>query len=145
MRDVLHNTLESRGCYLSAAGSAEEGIRLLDRDDFDVILSEFELPGINGLEFFEHPGARCSGAVKVMMTEYGEDEPRGAKTVLNDVIEKPFDFEYLMGLLLQNLQQSRSVEGAQYFTATGGRHGNHYPGNLLSTGDGRSGSGVSAP
>lgn len=36
-----------------SAGNAEEGIRVFEQEEFDCIVSDFDMPGVNGLEFLE--------------------------------------------------------------------------------------------
>ena len=49
-RAYLEDFLTSRGCHVTSAGDGIEGFNLAMRGGFDLILLDWELPGMNGLE-----------------------------------------------------------------------------------------------
>ncbi len=50
-RRVLVLTLERAGYRVSEAGSAEEGLALCRRTEFDIVISDWMMPGMTGVEF----------------------------------------------------------------------------------------------
>ena len=50
IRDALSLAFMNKGCFLQATETAEEGLRTLEKESFDII-SDLKLPGIDGLEF----------------------------------------------------------------------------------------------
>ena len=65
IRDSLSMAFLSRGCSIRTAESAEEGIEMLRKERFDIIVSDFKLPGMNGMEFFEKTGMSRASSVNV--------------------------------------------------------------------------------
>lgn len=49
-RRVVRDMLSVAGVAMDEAGSAELGLRMIDDDDFDVILMDLRMPGMDGLE-----------------------------------------------------------------------------------------------
>ncbi len=52
IRDALSLAFMNKGCFLQATETAEEGLRTLEKESFNIIISDLKLPGIDGLEFF---------------------------------------------------------------------------------------------
>ena len=44
----------SEGCRLVAFETAEEGIDTLEESSYDIVIADYKLPGMDGLEFFRH-------------------------------------------------------------------------------------------
>ena len=53
IRDSLSLFFELQGCSLVALETAEEGLKELSRRSYDIIIADYKLPGMNGLEFFK--------------------------------------------------------------------------------------------
>ena len=54
------------------ATSAGEGMRLLQRHDFDVVISDQRMPGITGVEFLREVRKSSPRAVRILLTGYAE-------------------------------------------------------------------------
>ncbi|KPJ76558.1 MAG: hypothetical protein AMJ54_11110 [Deltaproteobacteria bacterium SG8_13] len=97
------------GSYLTAVRTAEEGLRLVKKNRYDVIISEFDLPGINGLDFFTlDPVRRCSCA-KVLIAGYGDVDPvsRARAVGIGALLEKPFPLTSLIDTLKRLLEEKK--------------------------------------
>ena len=57
-RRVVRDMLSVAGVAMNEADSAEGGLRMIDGDDFDVILIDLRMPGMDGLEAIGHIRAR---------------------------------------------------------------------------------------
>ncbi len=64
IRDALSLVFMNKGCFLQATETAEEGLRTLEKESFNIIISDLKLPGIDGLEFFRQ--------ANVYQPEHGE-------------------------------------------------------------------------
>src|SRR5580698_10179523 len=53
MRRLLELQLGDEGFDARSAADAESGLQLLNREKFDLIVTDFKLPGMNGLEFLQ--------------------------------------------------------------------------------------------
>ena len=77
---------------MTALETAEEGLEALKEDNYDIIIVDYKLPGMDGLEFLkliqetEHP------AIKILITAYGTEEvaSKAMSMGIQDFIEKPF-------------------------------------------------------
>ena len=92
MRRLLELQLADEGFLAQSAGDAETGLRLLNETKFDVVVTDFKLPGMSGLEFLQ-AAKRAGGNIPViMMTAYGsvESAVEAMKAGASDYVLKPF-------------------------------------------------------
>jgi len=102
---------ESRqGIYvLHFAGSGEEALERLNggfRPELIVILSDINMPGMDGLELLREVKLRRPELPVMMVTAYGDNERRRRASELGafEFVTKPVDFD----LLKEQLQQLTS-------------------------------------
>ncbi len=92
IRDAMSMAFRNRGCYLLAIETAEEGLQALQDDSFDIIISDFRLPGMDGLEFFKLTTTSHPNAVYILISAFG-DEDISAQAFgigVHEFMEKPF-------------------------------------------------------
>jgi DNA-binding response OmpR family regulator len=108
VRDSLRLFFESENCLIVALETAEEGLQALANQDFDIILIDYRLPGLDGLEFLRLIQKTHSAAMKILITAYGSEElvAEARKLGINDYIPKPFTSEAIEASL-NRLIQSR--------------------------------------
>ena len=114
IRDSLSLFFESEGCYLMALETAEEGLKELDRKAYDIIITDYKLPGMDGLQVLSELKADEKTkdipvfmlTAKGMMAEVGRALYEGA----DEYITKPFDPVELGQILKDKLE---NVAGAQ--------------------------------
>ena len=99
------------------AGSAEEALGMLDdgvRPELIVVLSDINMPGMDGLGLLQEVKRRHAQLPVIMVTAYGDDERRRAATERGaaDFVTKPVDFDNLKRQL-QQLAPSRDEAEAQ--------------------------------
>lgn len=82
---------------ISAAGTAEDGLKLALQDPFDVVITDHLLPGMTGLELIQNlvgknPALRC-----ILMTAFGSLELEREVRGLNNFwyMKKPFPLDDL--------------------------------------------------
>jgi DNA-binding NarL/FixJ family response regulator len=69
------------GLKVVTAASGRVGLELLDRERVDVIVSDFKMPGMDGIEFLYQCRRRHPNIPRVMLTAFGnEDLARRAVT-----------------------------------------------------------------
>jgi DNA-binding response OmpR family regulator len=95
VRDSLRLFFESENCLIVALETAEEGLQALSDQDFEIILIDYSLPGLDGLEFLKLIQKTHSAAMKILITAYGSEElvAEARKLGINDYIPKPFTSE----------------------------------------------------
>jgi len=86
---------EFEGCDLRTLETAEEGLEELKRQDYKVIIADYGLPGMDGLEFLRRSQKTHPNAMKVLITGYSSREiiSEAYKLGVQDVIKKPFTIE----------------------------------------------------
>jgi two-component system alkaline phosphatase synthesis response regulator PhoP len=89
------------GWQIRTAASGEEGIELAISGQFDAVLLDVEMPGIDGIVAAErlHAMAPTSSLPIIFLTAYDrlEDSERLRRTRVEGVIAKPFDISNLAG------------------------------------------------
>lgn len=101
MRALLASTLEelAGGVKITEAGSGFEALRCLPRDSYDLIVTDINMPDINGLELVSF--AKSNDAYRdipliIISTEGSErDRDRGMSLGADAYLVKPFDPEEL--------------------------------------------------
>jgi PAS domain S-box-containing protein len=110
--DFLASTkifLERRNKNFSVdtATSAEEGLALLKEDGYDVVVADYKLLGMDGLELFQHLRENGNTIPFIMFTGKGREEVamealnRGA----NYYLQKDGNIEYLYGNLAEAIKE----------------------------------------
>ncbi|BBO70838.1 hypothetical protein DSCA_47680 [Desulfosarcina alkanivorans] len=107
IRDSMGSFFDSEGCLFEAVETAEAGIDLVRIRDYDIIISDYRLPGMDGLAFFNRIRDARHTAIKILITAYGDDAlaDKSAEAGINDYIQKPFDMRDIEDAL------SRLMEG----------------------------------
>jgi DNA-binding NtrC family response regulator len=92
IRDSLSIFFEAEGCHVLALETAEEGLSAIKDHTFDLIIVDYKLPGMDGLEFLKRIHNSQSGAIKVLITAYRNDSvvSEAKKLKIQGFIEKPF-------------------------------------------------------
>ncbi len=95
IRDSLGLFFEGEGCRLLALETAEEGIEAMKKQAFDIVISDYRLPGMDGLAFFRHVQKIHPSVMKILITAYGSEEvmSEASKLGVHDFIDKPFTSE----------------------------------------------------
>lgn len=57
-RRVVQDMLDVAGAQMTGADSAERGLELLESQEFDVVLMDLRMPGMDGLTAIQHIRAR---------------------------------------------------------------------------------------
>ncbi|MGK0217384.1 MAG: DNA-binding NtrC family response regulator, partial [Planctomycetota bacterium] len=97
-RELLVELLGAAGYEVRPAGSAEEALEALEHAPVDLVLSDWKLPGMDGMSLYERVSQRWPTTAFVIVTAYGtiaravEAVRRGA----DDYLAKPFERESLL-------------------------------------------------
>jgi DNA-binding NtrC family response regulator len=112
MQDVLLRLLQRRGYEVECAGSAEAGLRRLAETDFDVILCDIMLPGMNGLEALQSIRQDDPYQVVIMITAYASVESaiEAMKNGAFDYIAKPFKNEEVLLTIGKGVEHRRLTQ-----------------------------------
>src|SRR6201997_1223572 len=105
----LRRVLGRNGYDVTILLRGDEGLTQAGRDHFDVVLTDFKLPGLSGLELVAQLHAAKPLLPVIVMTAHGSTETAIEATKLGayDYILNPFDVEELLDLVNKAATTSR--------------------------------------
>jgi two-component system response regulator AtoC len=109
LRESLSLLLSAEDYDVATASNGDDALRRVEGDDYDAILCDLRMPGIDGLELLPQLARRLPGATIILMSAYGtgdlaiEAMKRGAY----DYLAKPFQ----PSEVLLTLRKAREREG----------------------------------
>lgn len=101
MRTTLQDILEDYGYEVSSAASGEEAVKACKDSDYDVILMDVRLPGINGVEALKKIKRQSRETRIIMMSAFSMEDLKkraiteGALTFL----QKPLNIPIVIKLI----------------------------------------------
>lgn len=97
LRRSLAFNLEQAGYRTSTAGSAEDGLKLAQRDLPDLILLDIGLPGMDGLDALRSFQQQAATPIIFVSARRRElDQALGLELGADDYVTKPFDLNVLL-------------------------------------------------
>ena len=108
---VASRILSRDGYAVRTANSAGDALEMLSVDAVDVVLTDVDMPSMNGLELLSEIKGRWRGQPVVMMSGLGSIDMalEAVKRGASDFVQKPLDFERLRGAVTQALSVPESV------------------------------------
>ena len=112
-RRVVRDMLEVAGAEMVDAESAEEGLRILNEQTFDILLVDLRMPGMDGMTAIRHIRARPDEVARVPIIVVTADtaidlRERCIAAGANDVIFKPVAMDTLFETMGRLLAESGS-------------------------------------
>ena len=101
IRDSLSIFFKAEGCRVLALETGEEGIAAIKDQSFDLIIVDYMLPGLNGIEFLKRICSIQPDAIKILITAYRNKNvvSEARKLKVQGFIEKPFTSDTIMASL----------------------------------------------
>ncbi|RMG61342.1 MAG: response regulator [Calditrichaeota bacterium] len=90
-------------CQVVTASSGEEALERLAEGEFDLVITDLAMPGIDGLQLLSSIKQRTPRTHVIIITAYGSDERRDRAYELGAdyYLEKPFDIHELRKLVFK--------------------------------------------
>ena len=112
IRDALSLFFELEECEFLAVGTPEEALKALRKDNYDIIIADYHLPGLNGLEFLIHVKSNFKKTLAILTTSHGDSRiaEEAQKGGIRNVIRKPFSAETLIFHLILLLEKELNHE-----------------------------------
>ena len=109
LRRVMEFSLVESGYRVQTAASGEDGLRLLEKDAFDAVITDITMPGMSGMEVLARIHEREERLPVVVITAYGtiESAVEAMKKGAFDYITKPFNRDELRLTLHKALRMRR--------------------------------------
>ena len=96
VRSTTEALVASLGYEVDTADGGEMAIGMSETNDYDLILTDLSMPGMNGLELIEHLRQGGFQSAAAVFTGYGEDAiATAAESGVDEVIRKPISREDL--------------------------------------------------
>jgi len=108
-RENLKEILDEAGYAIDMAGSAREAMEKLRAQEFEVILLDFMMPGIDGINAIGEFKKIRPNAKIIMITAFAsiENAVRAIKKGASEYISKPFKIEALLLMIKQVIEELR--------------------------------------
>jgi diguanylate cyclase (GGDEF)-like protein len=108
-RVFLEDLLVQQGFEVRTAGSGDEALHLLERESFDVVVTDLVMPGLSGAELVERVKARTPEQDVIVVTSVGDVRTavEAMRTGASDYLLKPLDPTLLERSLDGILQRKR--------------------------------------
>lgn len=110
-REVLFYNLEAEGFRVTTAANGEDGLMMVQEDPPDVMVLDWMLPSVSGIEVCRQLKARTDtrGIPIIMLSARSEevDKVRGLETGADDYIVKPYAVSELLARVRTQLRRVR--------------------------------------
>jgi len=96
--DVLAKRLARRNFAATAVYDGSEAVQVLRREDFDIVVLDLKMEGMDGLEVLRIFKVMAPGLPVIILTGHGclTSAEEGIKIGAADYISKPYDFDLLV-------------------------------------------------
>ncbi|PJB35634.1 MAG: DNA-binding response regulator [Deltaproteobacteria bacterium CG_4_9_14_3_um_filter_63_12] len=114
LADLTKRYLEKQGALVSHVTHGATALELVQRVDFDVVLLDLTLPGLDGLEVCRRLRERLDVPI-IMLTARGEEADRvmGLELGADDYMPKPFSPRELLARIRALVRRARGNVGPQ--------------------------------
>ncbi|MBS1140871.1 MAG: domain S-box [Proteobacteria bacterium] len=110
-KEIAQLMLEDVGLVVDLAGDGREAISKVEQSDFDLVLMDMQMPGMDGLEATQclrlMPGMQDMPILAMTANAFVEDRARCMAAGMNDFIAKPISPESLYSVVLRWLEKRR--------------------------------------
>ena len=95
--EIMSERMTARGMEVTTANSASQALSILEKESFDAIVMDFQMPEMDGMEALKAIKNKKPEMQIILLTGYATTEKtvEAMKVGANDFIEKPADLESL--------------------------------------------------
>lgn len=116
VRESVRDWLIEDGYDVDVAANGEEALKKIEKEEFGVIVLDLKLPGIDGLQVFEHAKELKPKTKGVIITAYPskETQEKAKRLGLLDYLAKPFKVEDLEKTIGGALAEAEEEPGKKH-------------------------------
>ncbi|MBE0653951.1 MAG: sigma-54-dependent Fis family transcriptional regulator [Bacteroidales bacterium] len=109
VRDSLYNWFIDDGYHVECAENAKKALSMLEAKDFDIILADIKMPGMDGMEMHRRIKTLNKEPVFIIMTAFASVDTavQALKNGAFDYVTKPFDPDDLSHLIRNAAAQAK--------------------------------------
>ena len=107
MREALQHIMRKEGYAVDAAETGEGGLEKLKTADFELIISDLKLPGMDGMDVLRAAKAYQPDVSVIVITAYGTVDSAvvAMKSGAEDYITKPFNIDHIRLVVKKALEK----------------------------------------
>ena len=115
IRGALRDILEYEGYTIEEASDGEQGLELVTKNDYDVVLCDIRMPKIEGLDLLQRATEMGKGTQFIMISAFGNVETavEATKRGAFDFISKPPDLNRLLVTVRNALERGKMIMETQ--------------------------------
>jgi DNA-binding NtrC family response regulator len=112
VRDSLYNWFIEDGYRVECAGDATQALTMLESENYDIILADIKMPGMDGMEMLKRIKLLKKEAIVIIMTAFAtvDTAVQALKDGAFDYVTKPFDPDDLSHLIRNASRQIMLTE-----------------------------------
>ncbi|MBH25685.1 MAG: Fis family transcriptional regulator [Myxococcales bacterium] len=112
MREFLGILLRKQGYEVTSVSSGEEAVAQVDREFYDVVLTDLKMSGMSGLDVLRQVSDRSPGTQVIMMTAYATAETAisALKQGAYDYLTKPFKVDAVKVVMEKAIEKAELVK-----------------------------------
>jgi DNA-binding NtrC family response regulator len=106
IRDVLSGILTAEGLDVTTAADGSEGIEILNRENFNIVITDLRMPKADGISVLRHIQQRNPECLGIVATAHGSVESaiEALRAGAFDYISKPFHMDEIRHLIRRALE-----------------------------------------
>jgi len=128
IRNLLYDVLSNTGYKVKTAKDGQEAISQIEKEPFEIVITDFKMPGMNGIELLQHILKINPDICVLIITAYSavESAVSAMKLGAYDYICKPFELEEMKVVIEKAVERqrllrvSRMVEHYKHLSITDG-------------------------
>lgn len=109
IRKTVHLALEDEGYLVQTAETGSEALKLIDSNNFNVIILDLRLTDKNGMEILQHVIHEGLDAIVIMITAHGTIDAavEAVKSGAHHFVTKPIDLDYLKQIIREAMDNKK--------------------------------------
>ncbi len=112
IRELLKDFFEEKGFSVFVSSSGEESLEILNKESPDIVVTDFKLPGITGIELIKKIHSMNNNIPVIVITAFGSipNAVEAMKEGAYDYLTKPIDYDLLYLVVTRALDQIKIYE-----------------------------------
>jgi DNA-binding response OmpR family regulator len=109
IRHSLEFYFRRKGVSLVSFGTAEEALQRVQEHEAGLVITDYRLPGLNGLQFVQELNGIDPQLLKILITAYGTLDvvTQAMRLGIHDFIQKPFNAEAMESAICTLIQRRK--------------------------------------